>query len=261
MKYTLDTDFSTLRGAETERWMEGFPEMTKSAFDGRDNRTKLLAHLLILEPYVHTLRLALAEQDEQPSKVLERGMELLWGYLEGKAGLADFEDFANNLFSATIHYNTGEELTEAQREFYEEHLQALEGNGLEWSVLGWISDLLITLTASEGGRLDFPLDAESQLPAYRQIFFTDVEELLNGLADFCIDALDIPMASRRAKDYISAINQAYETPLFRQVVAQVLQGMRTALTAQPEQYEALRQEYQDYVLVPEEYLEEFSGFF
>ena len=260
MKYTLDTDFSTLQGAETERWMEGFPQMTRSAFAERNNRTKLLAHLLILEPYVHTLRLALAERDEQPSEEMERGMELLWGYLEGTASLADFEDFANNLFSATVHYNTGEELTKTQRVFYEEHLQALEGNGLEWSALGWISDLLITLTASEGGRLDFPLDAESQ-PVYRQIFFTDVEELLNGLADFCIDAVEIPMASSRAKDYIAAIHQAYETPLFRQVVAQVLQGMRTALTAQPEQYEVLRREYQGYLLVPEEYLEEFSDFF
>lgn len=261
MKDTLDTDFATLRGAETVRWMEGFPKMTRSAFAERDNRTKLLAHLLILEPYVHTLRLALAKRDKQPSEVMERGMELLWGYLEGTAGLADFEDFANHLFSATVHYNTGEELTEAQREFYEEHLQALEENDLEWSALGWISDLLITLTASEGGRLDFPLDAQSQLPAYQQIFFTDVEELLNGLADFCIDAVEIPMASSRARDYIAAIHQAYETPLFRQVVAQVIHGMRTALTAQPEQYEALRREYQGYLLVPEAYLEEFSDFF
>ena len=56
MKYTLDTDFSTLNGPKADNWLRNFIDMTERAFAGRDNQTRLLGNLLVTELCVHMLR-------------------------------------------------------------------------------------------------------------------------------------------------------------------------------------------------------------
>lgn len=107
MKYTLDTDFSSLNGPKAANWIMGFQDI------------------------------------------------VLWDYLEGKKAASDFEDFANNLYAATLNYNVGEEITDAQAEFYEKHVDIPWGSTCEWQILTWLSVLLMEVVAISGGRLDF----------------------------------------------------------------------------------------------------------
>ena len=117
MKYALDTDFSSLNGPKAANWMMDFQDMIEDAFADSSSHTRLLGNLLILEPYMHTLRQGLADQGRTVPVILQKAIDPLWDYLEGKKAVSDFQDFANNLYAATLDYNVGEEITEAQAEF------------------------------------------------------------------------------------------------------------------------------------------------
>lgn len=55
MKYTLDTDFSSLNGPKASNWIMDFQDMVCDAFADSNRHSWLLGNLLILEPYLHTL--------------------------------------------------------------------------------------------------------------------------------------------------------------------------------------------------------------
>lgn len=59
-KYTLDMDFSLLNGPKAHNWIRRFRDMADSAFSGKDNRSRLLGNLLIIEQYVNTLKIGLS---------------------------------------------------------------------------------------------------------------------------------------------------------------------------------------------------------
>lgn len=255
MKYTLDTDFSSLNGPKAANWIIGFQDMVGDAFAESGSHLRLLGNLLVLEPYVHTLRQGLADTGRSVSDVCQEALDILWDYLEGKKAISDFQDFANNLYAATLNYNVGEEITDAQAEFYENHVDIPWGSTCEWQILTWLSVLLMEVVAISGGRLDF-----EEYEEYEQdVDFVEMEEMLNMLADALIDLTNTPLPSNKASDVMNAQEQVYQTPLFRQFIERIQNGLKAALSATPEQYPALREEYRQYAILPEEYAAKLLG--
>lgn len=249
MKYTLNTDFSSLNGPKAANWIMGFQDMVEDAFADSSSHSRLLGNLLILESYVHTLCQGLADKDKTVPAVLQEALDLLWGYLEGDKAPSEFQDFANNLYAATLNYNVGEEITDAQAEFYRNSVDISWGSTCEWQILTWLSVLLMEVVAINGGRLDFEEYEEYE----QEVDFAEMEEMLNMLADACIEFTDTPLPSNKAKDVMDAQEQVYQTPMFQQFIERIQRGLQTALSATPEQYPALREEYRQYTILPEEY--------
>lgn len=248
MKYTLATDFSSLSSAQAGSWVAGFRDMAEGFFSDSDNSRRLLGNLLLMEQYAHTLSHGLSASGKQLSVISLRAFGLLWDALEGKAEPAGFADFANNLYAATLSYNVGESTTEEQEAFYQEHFRDFGQNGYEWRFVTWCSVLLMELVAISGGRLDF-----DEYEGCGEIDFCEAEEMLNMLADACIELTGTPLPSCKAADWLAAMDQVYQTPLFRQMVRQIQASLQAAHSASPGQYAALRGEYRAYAILPDEY--------
>ena len=252
MKYTLDTDFSSLNGPKAANWIMGFQDMAEDAFADSSSHSRLLGNLLILEPYLHTIRQGLADRGRTVPAILQEALDILWDYLEGRKAPSDFQDFANNLYAAALDYNVGEEITDAQAEFSRKYVDIPWGKNSEWQILTWLSVLLMEVVAISGGWLDFE--------EYEQdVDFVEMEEMLNMLVDVFIDLTDTPLQSNKAVDVMNAQEQVYQTPLFRQFIERIQNGMKAALSAAPEQYPALREEYRQYTILPEEYAVKLLG--
>lgn len=252
MKYTLDTDFSSLNGPKAVNWIIGFQDMTEDAFADSSSHSRLLGNLLILEPYLHTIRQGLADRCRTVPAILQEALDILWDYLEGRKAPSDFQDFANNLYAAALDYNVGEEITDAQAEFSRKYVDIPWGKNSEWQILTWLSVLLMEVVAISGGWLDFE--------EYEQdVDFVEMEEMLNMLVDVFIDLTDTPLQSNKAVDVMNAQEQVYQTPLFRQFIERIQNGLKAALSATPEQYPALREEYRQYTILPEEYAVKLLG--
>ncbi len=252
MKYTLDTDFSSLNGPKAVNWIIGFQDMTEDAFADSSSHSRLLGNLLILEPYLHTIRQGLADRGRTVPAILQEALDILWDYLEGRKAPSDFQDFANNLYAAALDYNVGEEITDAQAEFSRKYVDIPWGKNSEWQILTWLSVLLMEVVAISGGWLDFE--------EYEQdVDFVEMEEMLNMLVDVFIDLTDTPLQSNKASDVMNAQEQVYQTLLFRQFIERIQNGLKAALSATPEQYPALREEYRQYTILPEEYAVKLLG--
>jgi len=252
MKYTLDTDFSSLNGPKAANWIMGFQDMAEDAFADSSSHSRLLGNLLILEPYLHTIRQGLADRCRTVPAILQEALDILWDYLEGRKAPSDFQDFANNLYAAALDYNVGEEITDAQAEFSRKYVDIPWGKNSEWQILTWLSVLLMEVVAISGGWLDFE--------EYEQdVDFVEMEEMLNMLVDVFIDLTDTPLQSNKASDVMNAQEQVYQTLLFRQFIERIQNGLKAALSATPEQYPALREEYRQYTILPEEYAVKLLG--
>ena len=252
MKYTLDTDFSSLNGPKAANWIMGFQDMAEDAFADSSSHSRLLGNLLILEPYLHTIRQGLADRGRTVPAILQEALDILWDYLEGRKAPSDFQDFANNLYAAALDYNVGEEITDAQAEFSRKYVDIPWRKNSEWQILTWLSVLLMEVVAISGGWLDFE--------EYEQdVDFVEMEEMLNMLVDVFIDLTDTPLQSNKAVDVMNAQEQVYQTPLFRQFIERIQNGLKAALSATPEQYPALREEYRQYTILPEEYAVKLLG--
>ncbi len=252
--YTLDSDFSSLNGKKADNWILRFRSMAGDAFAGQGNRPRLLGCLLILEQCVHTLRHGLSVNGRQPSAILSEALDVLWGCLEERAAIKDFEDFSNNVYASTLFHYAGEELTDGQEEFYRKHFGNEKLCSFEWQMLTWASGLLMELTAIKGSRVDF-----EKIKGYEQISFADIDDLLGFLTDAGISLLRIPLPSCSGTDYSKAVEQVYQTELFRGIIRHIQSSLKTALAAAPEQYGALRAEYQSYTIIPEEYSADLVG--
>lgn len=246
--FTINTDFSSLNAEQADQWMIEFHTMAESAFQESSEQSKLLGNLLIIEQCVHTLRQGLSAEDEKPSAILQHSIDLLWGYVKNHPKPNDFQSFANNLYACTLAYNVGEELTDAQQIFYDEHVGDKELSGIEWQLLTWTAVLLMELMAILGGQVDF-----SEFESCTTIDFYGVSELLNLLTDAYIDFTNTPLHSSKVKDLQTAIAQVYQTPLFRQLIDNMLTCLKTALSATPNQYSALRCEYVNHTIIPKEF--------
>ena len=203
MKYTLDTDFSSLNGPKAANWIMGFQDMAEDAFADSSSHSRLLGNLLILEPYLHTIRQGLADRGRTVPAILQEALDILWDYLEGRKAPSDFQDFANNLYAAALDYNVGEEITDAQAEFSRKYVDIPWGKNSEWQILTWLSVLLMEVVAISGGWLDFE--------EYEQdVDFVEMEEMLNMLVDVFIDLTDTPLQSNKAVDVMNAQEQVYQ---------------------------------------------------
>lgn len=234
-KYTLDTDFSLLNGPKAHNWILRFRDIAGAAFAGRDNRCRLPGNLLILDQYVNTLKLGLTASGGQPSAVLLKALDDLWGYAEGRVPAADFQDFANLLYAAALARNAGEELTAPQAEFYQEHFSGAERCPVEWQSITWASGLLMEAVAIEGGQSGF-----EEFQSDDEISFASVDDLLAFLTDACIHLANVPLPSGSGADYEKAAEQVYQTALFQSIVEHIQGSLKTALTAAPEQYPEFR---------------------
>ena len=78
--------------------------------------------------------------------------------------------------------------------------------------------------------------------------------------DDFIDLTNTPLPGGKASDVMNAQEQVYQTPLFRQFIERIQNGLKAALSAIPEQYPALREEYHQYTILPEEYAAKLLGF-
>lgn len=256
MKYTLDTDFAALNGPKAANWMLKFRDMADAAFAGKGNQARLLANLLVLEPYVHTLRQGLEARGRALPDMVQQVLDLLWRCLWEEENAPDFEALANNFYAATLRYNVGEEITNAQADFSKTRFQDVGETICEWAVLTWLSILLMEMLADMGGQLDFEEFEEYQAP----IGFLEMETRLNALADACIVFTNTPCPSDGAGDTLKALELVYQTPLFRELAALIQKCLKTALSAAPEQYKALREEYRQYTILPAAYAGDLLGF-
>ncbi len=255
-KYTLDTEFSLLNGPKAHNWILRFRSMADAAFAGKDDRSRLLGNLLIMEQYVNTLKKGLSADGKQISAVLQNALDLLWGYLDGCVAVTDLQDLANDIYASTLAYNADEELTDAQMEFYQEHFGDGELSSIEWQNITWASWLLVEVVAIEGGRSDF-----EEASAYEQISFAYIDvDLIPFLTGASISIADVPLPSNTGADYSKAEEQVYQTSLFRCIIGHIQDGLRAALTATPEQYPSLRAKYQESTIIPSEYINRLMDF-
>ena len=182
---------------------------------------------------------------------IDNGPALIEKWLRNKNTI----DFANNLYAAVLDFNVGEEITDAQAEFSRKYVDIPWGKNSEWQILTWLSVLLMEAVAISGGRLDF-----EEYEEYEQdVDFMEMEEMLNMLADVFIDLTYTPLQSNKAVDVMNAQEQVYQKPLFRQFIERIQNGLKAALSAAPKQYPALREEYHQYAILPEEYAAKLLG--
>ncbi len=71
--------------------------------------------------------------------------------------------------------------------------------------------------------------------------------------DASIELIGMPLSSNKVADVMNAWERISQTPLFRQVIERIQNGLKAALSAVPEQYPVLREEYRQYTILPEEY--------
>ena len=247
--YTLDTDFSALNGPKAGEWLANFRELAQDAFADRENRSRLLGNLLVLERYIHTLEQGLRQTGGQLSKGTRSAVDQLWAYLEGHIVPADFADFANNLYACLLFYDVGESLSDEQAAFDKAYFGDVDYlRAGEDTAAGWAFGLLLQLVAIEGGRLDY-----SEFTRCTQVDFAGIQEMLELLDDACIELTGTPCPSNGAWNYLNALKEVHLTPLFRQIVSHIQHDLQTARTALPEQYGALREAYREKTILPEEY--------
>ena len=256
MKYTLDTDFSTLNGPKAANWIMDFSGIVEKAFADSNDHARLLGNLLVLEMCAHTLRQGLAGIGRTVPVILQDALDLLWEYLEGNKEPSDLQDFANNFYASTLNYNVGEEISEAQEEFYKANFKDVGRTTFEWRILTWLSVVFMELVAVTGGRLDFEEYREYE----PEIDFAEMQVMIELLGDACIEFTGTPLPSNKVKDVTNALEHVYQTPLFRQFIGRIQNGLIAALSAVPEQYLVLREEYCRYTILPEEYAAKLLGF-
>lgn len=243
---TLDTDFSSLTGAQSDEWILNFMALADDAFKESDDRLRLLGNLLILEQYLNTLRQELAVCGQKLSAGLERACDLLWDCLEDRTSPVDFQDFANDYFDCLYAYNTGDVSTDAPEEFYNAYFADCDPDAFELLAVEWSSGLLMQLMSIAGGRIDF--DFEDFKDCKRTDFY-GIAIMFNILEDACIGLIQTPSPSASHETLMAQIRQS---PLFRGIVRRVQDGLQRALRAVPDEFAALREEYRQYAVLPDE---------
>ena len=111
----------------------------------------------------------------------------------------------------------------------------------EWIAVEWSCDLLMQLVSIEGGRVDYEDFEEcGMLDLYWVPYVLEIIQ-----ASVCNWLTSAIIASNREFD------QVYNS-LSREIVMYVQKDLQTALLAAPMEYEALRKEYGQYTLIPEQ---------
>ena len=252
-KYEIFSDYTTLNKKDASDFMANISKLADEAFKNSDNKTRLLGNLVILEQYFNTLKDGLNKNDEKPSSITYKSIDMLWDYLYGKIKPSDFEDFANNLYACVLEYMVGEDLTDEQSEFYENNFPNDNISSIEWQIIGWISYLLLELTAIHGGKINF-----DEFKSCDFIDFVSLDEILNILSDACIDFAKVECKSNMAKDVIKAFEDVCVTPLFQSIIIKIQKSLKEALDAKLEDYQNLRNKQCS--ILPQEFAADFLEF-
>lgn len=247
MEYTIDMDFSLLKGSQTGEWISEFMSMADKAFQDKDDCLRLLGNLLIMDRYVNTLREGLAFSDKKISAGLEYACSLLWDYLEGNIIPTDFQDFANDYYDCLLAYSVGD-VCDAPKEFYDKYFAGGTPDSYEQLAMEWSSGLLMQLVSIAGGRIDF-----DDFEGCRKIDFYGIDIMLHILEDACIGLTNTPLPTNMAKDLESAMEQARQTPLFQGIVRQVQDDLQVAVASVPSEFVSLRKECRERTIIPEQY--------
>ena len=248
-EYTLKTNFAALEDAQANEYLMDFGQIIEKAFEHSDSRMRLLGNLLVLKRYCNTVRQGLAGQGHEAklSVCLRYAQGLLWDYLGGRIAAADFQDFANDYFAWLLEHCVGPSI-DLYESLYAEYFTDSCPDPLEWIAAEWSCDLLMKLVSIEGGRVDYENFEEcGKLDFYRPLCMLDMME------DVCIGLTDTPVVSNRGTDLEKAMTQVRKTSLFQEIVMHVQNDLQTALLAAPTEYEALRKEYGQYTIIPEQY--------
>ena len=253
--HTLFCDFASLNRKDAGDWVSNCSKLADEAFKNSSNQTRLLGNLLVLEQYMHTLEQGLQENGEEPLPITYQSIQMLWDYLDGKMKPSDFADFANSLYACVLEFVVGEELTEEQSAYYENHFPEGNDNLVQWEILCWASFLMLELLSIYGERLDF-----DEFESCDAVDFVEIDEMLNGLNDACIDFAGVECPSSYAKDVLKAIEDVYETSLFQSIVLQIQKALKDALDALPEDYAKLRKEYRHSAILPQEFASNFMEY-
>lgn len=224
--FTIDTDLAALDGAQTKAWLESFGNMIENAFIDCSNEQRLLGNLLVLVRYCNTLQQGLTGSGKRLSLGLQKAMVLLWDFLEGNAVPAEFADFSNDLY-ACYYFDSVGDLDELPEPFYIEYFGDDRPCGYEWMAVEWAAGLLLQLVSIAGGAMDFD-DFED----CRHVDFYGVHLLL---------------------DQLEGITEDGVIPPFQEIAQVVQSDLRRARGAVLETYALLREEYQEYTLMPEKY--------
>lgn len=253
--HTLFCDFASLNRKDAGDWVSNCSKLADEAFKNSSNQTRLLGNLLVLEQYMHTLEQGLQENGEEPLPITYQSIQMLWDYLDGKMKPSDFADFANSLYACVLEFMVGEGLTEEQSAFYENHFPEDNDNLVQWEILCWASFLMLELLSIYGERLDF-----DEFESCDAVDFVEIDEMLNGLNDACIDFAGVECPSSYAKDVLEAIEEVYETLLVQSIVLQIQKALKDALDALPEDYAKLRKEYRHSAILPQEFASDFMEY-
>lgn len=253
--HTPFCDFASLSRKDAGDWVSHCSGLADEAFKNSSNQTRILGNLLVLEQYMHTLEQGLQKNEEVPLPITYQSIQMLWDYLEGTIKPSEFADFANSLYACALEFMVGEELTEEQSVFYENHFPDGNDNLIQWEILCWTSFLMLELLSIYGERLDF-----DEFESCDAVDFVEIDEMLNGLNDACIEFAGVECPSSSAKDVLKALEDVYETPLFQTIVFQIQKALKDALDAAPEDYAKLRETYRQYGILPEKFAADFMEF-
>ena len=252
-EYTLKTKFAALEVPQAIEYLMDFGKIIEKAFEYRDSRPRLLGNLLVLERYCNTVQLGLEGHETQLSVCLRYAQGLLWDYLGGRVTAADFQDFANDYY-AWFSKEGGDQFehNDAPEGFCSEHFAEYFADSCpdpyEWIAVEWSCDLLMQLVSIEGGRVDYENFEEcGKLDLYWVPYVLEIIQV--GVCGWLASAI---VASNREADSEKSITQVYNS-LSREIVMYVQKDLKTALWAAPMEYEALRKEYGQYTLIPEQY--------
>ena len=245
-EYTLKTNFTALVEPYANEYLIDFRNIVEKAFVHSDSRPRLLGNLLVLERYCNTVQQGLTADKAQLCVCLRYAQGLLWDYLGGRVAAADFQDFANDYYAWLLEHNVGPE--GFCSEHFAEYFADSCPDAYEWFAVEWSSGLLMQLVSIEGGRVDHEDFEECEkLDFYGPLCMLDMME------DVCIGLTDTPVVSNRGTDLEKAMTQVRKTSLFQEIVMHVQNDLQTALLAAPAEYEALRKEYAQYTIIPEQY--------
>ncbi len=185
--------------------------------------------------------------DAQLSVCFRYAQGLLWDYLGGRVTAADFQDFANDYYAWLLENNVGDSEWTPEGS-YAEYFADSCPEAYEWFAVEWSAGLLMQLVSIEGERVD-----HDDFEGYTELDFYGPLYMIDMLGDICIELTDTALVSNRGDDLEKAMTQVRKTSLFQEIVVHVQNDLQTALLASSAEYEALRKEYGQYTIIPEQY--------
>ncbi len=238
MEPVYEIDFSALDPEEKVEFMDDLRDSMAESFADQPAPVQILAQTLIFTRWWNSYQ-HMAPKEPAP-EILGIAIELLWDFLEGKCGEAEFARFQKSFSDSALDILTGDdgELNEDPESDAFSRKYFTPWHALSYNV--FLSYLCTVL--EEAVSQDFTWDA--------------VEGVIDGdIGDTMIDFFEPIYRNASGGYHPSELNrrekEAYSTPTFARVIALLQQDMRAALEGAP--LAELRARYQnEYLFSPKE---------